>query len=231
MGQKIRPTGFRIGVTEDWRSRWYAKKSDFGALLVEDQEIRDYVKENYGNAGIPRIDIERKTEGGGVTVIIRALKPGVIIGRKHANVDKLRDELAKLTGKSVDLKIKEVDRPELDAQLVAEGISEQLNKRMSFRRVLKKDIEVTMQAGAKGCKVQVSGRLGGHEMSRTEHDSMGSIPLHTLRADIDYGFAQAYTTHGVIGAKVWIFKGYLKPGERKRYGLAQEQENETRNHG
>lgn len=222
MGQKIRPTGFRIGVTEDWRSRWFAKKADFGALLVEDQAIRDFVKDRYGYAGIARIDVERKTEGGAVTVYVRALKPGVIIGKKGSNIDKLKDELAGLTGKSVDLKIMEVERPELDAQLVAEGIAEQLKKRMSFRRVMKKTIEVTMNAGAKGCKVQVSGRLGGHEMARTEHDSEGSIPLHTLRADIDYGFFEAHTTHGSIGCKVWIFKDYLKPGERKRYTVGPE---------
>jgi small subunit ribosomal protein S3 len=222
MGQKIRPTGFRIGVTEDWRSRWYAHKKDYGTFLVEDQKIRKYVKDTYGYAGIPRIDIERKP--GEVCVIIRAQKPGVIIGRKGANIDKLKDELSKLVGKTVDLRIVEIDRPELDAQLVAESIGDQLKKRMSFRRVLKKTTEVTMNAGAKGCKIQVSGRLGGHEMARTESEIVGSIPLHTLRADIDYGFAEANTTHGIIGCKVWIFTKMLKPGEKKRYGSIQPQQ-------
>lgn len=227
MGQKVRPTGFRIGVTEDWRSRWYAPKRNFGPLLVEDQKIRKFVKGQYSHAGIARIDIERKkTSGDGdgdATVIVRALKPGMIIGRKGANIDNLKDELSNLTGKAVDLKIIEIEKPEMDAQLVAEQVGEQLKKRMSFRRVMKKAIADTISAGAKGCKIQVSGRLGGHEMARTEHDHKGSIPLHTLRADIDYGFAEASTTHGMIGCKVWIFRGYLKPGEKKRYGATKPQ--------
>ncbi len=220
MGQKVRPTGFRVGITDDWRSRWYAKKKDFGTLLVEDQKIRDFVKREYGFAGIPRVDIERKTEGGEVTVIIRTARPGVIIGRKGAKVDALKAALAQQTQKKVDLKIIEIDRPELDAQLVAEGVAEQLKKRMSFRRVIKKSLELTMGAGAKGCKLQVAGRLGGHEMARTEHSHEGSIPLQTLRADIDYGFAEAFTTHGAIGVKCWIYRGMLAPGEKKRYTSA-----------
>jgi small subunit ribosomal protein S3 len=215
VGQKVRPTGFRVGITEDWRSRWYAKKRDFGALLVEDQKIREAVKREYGFAGIPRVDIERKTEGGEVTVIIFTARPGVIIGRKGAKVDKLREDLAKITSKRVDLKINEIDRPELDAQLVAEGVAEQLKKRMSFRRVLKKSMELTMGAGAKGCKLQVSGRLGGHEMARTENVHEGSIPLCTLDADIDYGLAVAITTHGSIGVKCWVFRG-KRPNKRAR---------------
>jgi small subunit ribosomal protein S3 len=215
MGQKVRPTGFRVGVTEEWRSRWYAKKRDFGQLLVEDQKIRDAVKKEYGFAGIPRVDIERKTEGGEVTVIIRTARPGVIIGRKGAKVDKLKEDLAKITSKRVDLKIIEIDRPELDAQLVAEGVAEQLKKRMSFRRVLKKSLELTMGAGAKGCRLQVSGRLGGHEMARRESSQEGSIPLQTLRVDIDYGQATAVTTHGSIGVKCWVYRG-LRPERRER---------------
>ena len=214
MGQKVRPTGFRVGITEDWRSRWYARKKDFGPLLVEDQKIRDAVKKEYGFAGIPRVDIERKTEGGEVTVIIRTARPGVIIGRKGAKVDKLKDDLAKITRKKVDLKIQEIDRPELDAQLVAEGVAEQLKKRMSFRRVIKKSIELTMGAGAKGCRIKVAGRLGGHEMARTEHSHEGSIPLTTLRADIDFGYAVAQTTHGSIGVKCWVFRGLRKHGDK-----------------
>lgn len=215
MGQKVRPTGFRVGVTEEWRSRWYAKKRDFGQLLVEDQKIRDAVKKEYGFAGIPRVDIERKTEGGEVTVIINTARPGVIIGRKGAKVDKLKEDLAKITSKRVDLKIIDIGRPELDAQLVAEGVAEQLKKRMSFRRVLKKSLELTMGAGAKGCRLQVSGRLGGHEMARCETSQEGSIPLQTLRADIDYGQATAVTTHGSIGVKCWVYKG-LRPERRER---------------
>jgi len=208
VGQKVRPTGFRVGVTEDWRSRWYARKKEFGALLCEDQKIRAAVKKEYGFAGIPRVDIERKTEGGEVTVIIRTARPGVIIGRKGAKVDKLKDDLAKVTKtKKIDLKIQEIERPELDAQLVAEGVAEQLKKRMSFRRVIKKSLELTMGAGAKGCKIMVAGRLGGHELARTEHSHEGSIPLTTLRADIDFGFAEAHTTHGSIGVKCWIYRG------------------------
>lgn len=207
MGQKVRPTGFRVGIYDDWRSRWYARKKEFGQLLVEDQKIREAVKAEYGFAGVPRVDIERKTEGGEVTVIISAARPGVIIGRKGAKVEKLRDDLAKITSKTVDLKIIPVERPELDAQLVAEGVAEQLKKRMSFRRVIKKSIELTMGAGALGCKLTVSGRLGGHEMARTESSHEGSIPLQTLKADIDYGFAQAVTTHGSIGVKCWVFRG------------------------
>jgi small subunit ribosomal protein S3 len=217
VGQKVRPTGFRVGITEDWRSRWYAKKKDFGPLLVEDQKIRDAVKKEYGFAGIPRVDIERKTEGGEVTVIIRTARPGVIIGRKGAKVDKLKDDLAKITKKKVDLKIQEIDRPELDAQLVAEGVAEQLKKRMSFRRVIKKSLELTMGAGAKGCRIKVAGRLGGHEMARTEHSHEGSIPLTTLRADIDFGLATAITTHGSIGVKCWVFRGLRKRGDRGKY--------------
>jgi len=220
VGQKVRPTGFRVGITDDWRSRWYAKKKDFGALLVEDQKIREFVKKEYGFAGIPRVDLERKTEGGEVTVIIRTARPGVIIGRKGAKVDKLKADLAALTQKKVDLKIIEIERPELDAQLVAEGVAEQLKKRMSFRRVIKKSLELTMGAGALGCKLQVAGRLGGHEMARTEHSHEGSIPLQTLRADIDYGFAEAFTTHGAIGVKCWIYRGLLAPGQKKRYTAA-----------
>jgi small subunit ribosomal protein S3 len=215
VGQKVRPTGFRVGIYDDWRSRWYARKKEYGPLLVEDQKIRDAVKAEYGFAGVPRVDIERKTEGGEVTVIIRTARPGVIIGRKGAKVDKLKDDLAKITSKKVDLKIIEVDRPELDAQLVAEGVAEQLKKRMSFRRVLKKSLELTMGAGALGCKLQVSGRLGGHEMARTENVHEGSIPLQTLRADIDYGFALAITTHGSIGVKCWVYRG-LNPEKKPK---------------
>lgn len=221
MGQKVRPTGFRVGVYDDWRSRWYARKKDYGHLLVEDQKIREAVKHEYGFAGVPRVDIERKTEGGEVTVIIRTARPGVIIGRKGAKVDKLKDDLAKITRKTVDLKIIEIDRPELDAQLVAEGVAEQLKKRMSFRRVIKKSLELTMGAGALGCKIQVSGRLGGHEMARTESSHEGSIPLQTLRADIDYGFALAITTHGCIGVKCWVFRGELRERRRASTYMAQ----------
>ncbi len=214
MGQKIRPTGFRIGITEDWRSRWFANKKDFGILLCEDQNIRKLIKSKYHYAGIPKVEIERKPDGGEVTVIIYTARPGVIIGRKGANVDKLKDELGTITDKKIDLKIHEIDRAELDGQLVAESVAEQLEKRASFRRVMKKAVEMTMQAGALGCKVQVAGRLGGAEMSRREHTHKGSIPLQTLRAKIDYGFAEAKTTHGTIGVKAWVFRGIQSKKER-----------------
>lgn len=215
MGQKVRPTGFRIGVTEDWRSRWFAKKADFGTLLLEDQEIRQFIAKKFGFAGIGCVEIERTS--GAVLVIIRAEKPGLIIGSKGANIDRLKEELSDLTDRDVDVKIIDVKEPKLDAQLVAEAVANDLKKRQSFRRVLKKCLDEIMSADAKGCKIQVSGRLGGHEMARTEYDSRGSIPLHTLRADIDYGFAEAHTTYGSIGCKVWVFRDYLKPGEKKRY--------------
>ena len=205
MGQKVHPTSFRIGITEDWRSRWYADKKGFGYLLVEDQKVRRHIKDNYHFAGIPKIEIERNREQ--AKVILYTARPGIIIGRKGAEVDKLREELETLTGRTIMINIKELKRPELSAQLVAEDIAQQLQKRASTRRAMKKAVDSAMNLGAKGVKLEVGGRLGGSEMARNERVVGGSIPLHTLRANVDYGFATAVTTYGTIGVKVWIYKG------------------------
>jgi small subunit ribosomal protein S3 len=208
MGQKVCPIGFRLGITESWRSRWYADKKEFGKLLVEDQKIRKYIKKNYRFTGVPKVVIER-TRDEGAKIIIYSARPGLIIGRKGAEIEKLKDGIEKIVEKSVDIKIQEVDKPELQAQLVAENIAEQLQKRAAYRRTIKKAVESTMGLGAKGVKVQVSGRLSGAEIARRESATKGSIPLHTLRANIDYGFAESLTTYGTIGVKVWIFKGLV----------------------
>jgi small subunit ribosomal protein S3 len=208
MGQKVCPIGFRLGITQNWRSRWYADKKKFGKLLVEDQNIRKYIKKNYRFTGIPKVEIER-TRDEGAKIIIYSARPGLIIGRKGSEIEKLKNGIEKIVEKSVDIKIQEVDRPELEAQLVAESIAEQLQKRAAYRRTIKKSVESTMGLGAKGVKVQVSGRLGGAEIARAEGATKGSIPLHTIRANIDYGFAESMTTYGTIGVKVWIYKGLV----------------------
>lgn len=208
MGQKIHPYGFRVGVTRPWVSRWYARKKEFGDLLYEDFEIRNLIKKEYAFAGIPRIEIERKGET--ATVTVHCARPGILIGRKGAKIEKLTEDLQKLTGKIVDLKVIEVTRPELSAQLVAEGVAEQLQRRSAFRRTVKRQIQLTMEKGAQGVKIQISGRLGGSEMSRVITQSQGSIPLHTLRADIDYGFAVSRTKAGSIGVKTWIYTGDMQ---------------------
>ncbi len=215
MGQKVNPISFRIGITEDWRSRWYAGKKKFGKLLVEDQKIRKYIKKNYRFTGIPKIVIER-TRDEEVRVTLYTARPGLIIGRKGAEIEKLKDTIEKLVGKTVDIRIQEIDKPELEAQLVAENIAEQLQKRAAFRRTIKKAIDITMGMGAKGAKVQISGRLGGAEIARTEGSTAGSIPLHTLRANVDYGFTESLTKYGTIGVKVWIFKGLIELGKEDK---------------
>ncbi len=207
MGQKVHPTSFRIGVIEDWRSRWYARKKEFGGLVVQDKRVRDFVRENYGFALIARVDIERTREEARIT--LHCGRPGVIIGRKGSEVDRLRAKLEEIVKSKVDIRIQEIHHPELSAQLVAEGIAEQLAKRASFKRTVRKAAEATMGAGAKGVRVRLSGRLGGADMSRREMISVGSIPLHTLRARIDYGFTEAKTTMGRIGVKVWIHTGIV----------------------
>jgi small subunit ribosomal protein S3 len=218
MGQKVRPTGFRTGIMTDWLSHWYASKQDFAELLVEDQRIRKYVKKKYAGSGISRIQIQRTREK--VTVYVWAARVGVIIGKKGQEVDKLTKDLEDLTkdaqgrGRHIEVKTMEVNRPEVDPQLVAEDIATQLEKRSSFRRTMKRAIDQTMEAGAKGVRVQLSGRLGGAEMARTESSMAGSIPLSTLRARIEYGFAEAKTAQGHIGVKCWINNGdYLSPEE------------------
>ena len=205
MGQKIHPTGFRVGITEPWRSRWYAPKRTFGQLVVEDEKIRSFVKANYGFAAISKIEIERTREE--VKVILNAARPGLIIGRKGAEVDKLREELEALTGRRITVNIIEITKPELAATLVAEAVAQQLEKRAAFRRAMKQAVDATMAAGAKGVKIRTAGRLGGAEMHRDEVVVRGSVPLTRLSAHIDYGTAQAYCTYGVIGVKVWVYLG------------------------
>ena len=212
MGQKVRPTGFRTGIMTDWLSQWYASKQDFGELLVEDKKIRAYVKRRYGNSGIARIKIERTREK--VVVHVYSAKVGMIIGKKGAEIDKLTKNLEDLTHRRIEVKTYEVGRPEIDAQLVAEDIAEQLEKRASFRRTIKRAIDLAMENGAKGVRVQLSGRLGGSEMARMESSMAGSIPLSTLRARVEYGFTEASTPQGNIGVKVWMNNGdYLNKDE------------------
>lgn len=211
MGQKVNPISFRIGVIEDWRSRWYAQKKEFGVLVVQDKKVRDFVRENYGFALIARTDIERTREE--VRVTLHCGRPGVIIGRKGSEVDRLRAKLEEIVKRKVDIRINEIHHPELSSQLVAEGIAEQLAKRASFKRTIRKSAEATMGAGAKGVRIRLSGRLGGADMSRREMLSVGSIPLHTLRARVDYGFTEAKTTMGRIGVKVWIHTGIVPETE------------------
>ena len=214
MGQKVHPTGFRVAITEPWRSRWYATKKDFRKLLIEDQKIRKFIAKQWQFAAIPRVEIERTGEL--VTVFIHTARPGVLIGKKGSQVDKFRGELEKITGKPVRMKILEINRPELEATLVAESVADQLIKRMNYRRALKKAADTSMAAGAKGIKIMVAGRLGGAEMARVGEIRKGRIPCTTLRAQLDYGTTIARTPYGAIGIKVWIFKGELGPGETTR---------------
>jgi len=214
MGQKIIPTSLRLGITETWRSRWFGDKKNYPKYVIEDEKIRKFIKKEYKFAGIPRIDIERTKDK--TIVLVNAARPGLIIGRKGATIDKLTDELVKLVGHPVDLKIIEVDKPELSAQLIAELIGEQLEKRAPYRRTMRRASETVMGAMAKGIKIQVAGRLGGAEIARTEDMLLGSIPLHTFRADIDYGTATAILTKGTIGVKVWIYKGDIYPERKKK---------------
>ena len=204
MGQKINPTGFRLGITTDHTTRWYADKN-YSELVGEDVKIREWLQANLERAGISSIEIERRSER--VTIFLHAARPGIVIGRNGSEAERVRGELEKLTGKQVQLNILEVKNPETDAQLVAQGIAEQLSARVAFRRAMRKAQQTAMRAGAKGIRIKCSGRLGGAEMSRSEGYREGRVPLHTLRADIDYGFFEAKTTFGRIGVKVWIYKG------------------------
>ena len=210
MGQKVNPTGFRVGITEDWKSRWYAPKAAYGDFLGEDFKIRRLIDQKLNRrppfAAVSDILIERTREE--VTITLKTARPGLVIGPKGAEVDKLREQLEDIIKRKVaPIKVIEIKNPDLNAQLVAEGVAEQLKKRASYRRVLKQRMESTMQAGAKGIKIQVSGRLGGAEIARQEKSGMGSVPLTTLQADVNYGYAIAYTTYGTIGVKVWIYRG------------------------
>ncbi len=211
MGQKVNPVGFRTGIMIGWKSRWYASKREFGELLVEDQKIRKFVKDKYRYAGIPKIEIERTRDE--VKVVLFAARPGIIIGRKGQEVERLQTELQELVGRRINIKIEEIARPEIQAQLVAEDIAEQLAKRASFRRTMKRAMEQTMEAGAKGVKIQLSGRLGGSEMARQEKQIVGALPLSTLRAKIDYGFTEAKTAQGNIGVQVWVNQGMYQEDE------------------
>ena len=212
MGQKVNPVGFRTGITEPWKSRWYAAKKDFRDLLLEDFKVRRYLKTKHRAAAIPKVEIERTRDE--VKVIVHSARPGVILGRKGQEADRLQEELQEVLGRKVNLKVEEVSRPEIMAQLIAEDISDQLTKRAAFRRTLKRALDTTMDAGAKGVKIQLSGRLGGAEMSRCEKAMAGSVPLSTLRAKIDYGFCEAPTAQGHIGVQVWVNQGmYEESGD------------------
>ena len=215
MGQKIHPTGYRVGIIEPWASRWHGSKHDFARLLRQDKTIRDHIEKEYGSAGIPRIEIERTSEA--VNVIIYTARPGVLVGRKGVRIDQLKGDLQKIAETTVHLTIHEIKRPELSAGLVAEVIAEQLKRRMAFRRAVKKAVQTTMQAGALGVKVMINGRLGGAEMARQLQEREGRVPLSTLQSNVEYGTALARTTYGVIGVKVWIYKGDIERGEKINY--------------
>jgi small subunit ribosomal protein S3 len=220
MGQKVHPYGFRLGVTKTWRSRWFAKQ-DYAKLLREDLELKDALRERLKAAGVSSIEVDRP--GNKLRITIHTSRPGIIIGRKGAEIEKLKGDLAKKTQREVFIDIQEVHKPELDAQLVSEAIGLQLEKRVAFRRAMRKAVDSALRFGCKGIKVRVSGRLNGAEIARTEWYLQGQLPLHTLRADIDYGFSQAYTTYGVIGIKCWVYKGEILPGGQRR-GLRNEPE-------
>jgi len=213
MGQKTNPIGLRVAVNKDWRSKWFAGKKEFGALLTEDREIRALLKKKLESASVPRILIERATNRCRVTIL--TARPGVVIGRKGAEIDKLKEELSRKTGKEVYVDIVEVKTPELDAQLVAENVALQLERRVSFRRAMKKALQTAQDFGAEGIKIRCSGRLGGAELARVEQYHWGRVPLHTLRANIDYGFAEAFTVYGKLGIKCWICHGENKPQKKE----------------
>jgi small subunit ribosomal protein S3 len=214
VGQKVHPHGFRLGIVKPWRSRWFASGREFPALLKEDELIRTYLKTRLQHAAISDVHIERKP--GKVVVTVHTGRPGVVIGKRGAEVDKLRDELAQLTGKEVGINVEEIKRPELDSQLVADNVAHQLAQRISFRRAMKRAVQSAMRMGAQGIKIKCGGRLGGAEIAREEGYHEGRVPLHTLRADIDYAQSTAKTTFGTIGVKVWIFKGEVVEDARGR---------------
>jgi len=213
MGQKTNPIGMRIPLNREWRSKWYAADKDFGSLLVEDQVIRGILKKKLESAAVPKIQIERAANRCRVTIF--TARPGVVIGRKGAEIDKLKEELSKLTGKEIYVDIQEVKQPETDAQLVAENVALQLERRISFRRAMKKALQIAMENGVKGIKIRCAGRLGGAELARVETYHQGSVPLHTLRANVEFGFAEAKTVYGKLGVKCWICKGESKRGESR----------------
>ena len=207
MGQKVNPVGFRLGVNRGWDSVWYAKKKDFGNYLIEDFKIREYIKKNVINSGVSKVMIERTSNKCYVTIYTS--RPGFVIGKKGSDIDKIKNNLSKFTTNEVNLNIKEVKKPDLDAQILAEGVAQQLEKRVMFRRAMKRTVQSALRQSAKGVRIEVSGRLNGAEIARTEWYREGRVPLHTLRADIDYGTAEALTTYGIIGVKVWVYRGEI----------------------
>jgi small subunit ribosomal protein S3 len=213
MGQKTHPIGFRLGVLKEWKSRWYAER-DFPRLLKEDETIRKYLETRLGHAAISSIDIERKPSK--IVVTLHTARPGVVIGKRGAEVDKLRDELGSVTKSEVSVNVEEIKRPEIDARLIGENIAHQIRNRISFRRAMKRAVQGAIRSGAEGIKIQCSGRLGGAEIARTEGYNEGRVPLHTLRADIDYAHVEAHTTYGAIGIKVWVFLGEVIENRRGR---------------
>ena len=210
MGQKVHPTGIRLGIVKDWTSKWYADTKDYADLLNTDLEIRDYLKQRLYQASVSRIQIDRPAKNAHIT--IHTARPGLVIGKKGEDIDALRGEVSRRMGIPVHISVEEIRKPELDAQLVAEGITQQLERRVMFRRAMKRSVQTAMRLGAEGIKVHISGRLNGAEIARSEWYREGRVPLHTLRADIDYGLAEAKTTYGVLGVKVWIFKGEVFEG-------------------
>ena len=215
MGQKVNPIGLRLGINRTWDSIWYAKKNNYGNLLIEDYKIRDYIKKNIVNSGVAQVIIERKAKK--CIVSIHTSRPGFVIGKKGSDIDKIKKKLSSLSSSEISLNIKEVKKPELNSYLVAENIAQQLVKRIAYRRAMKRAMQSTLRLGAKGIKVSLSGRLGGNEIARDEWLREGSIPLHTFRANIDYAEAEALTTYGIIGVKVWIYKGEVFTNDKKNY--------------
>lgn len=205
MGQKVHPTGIRLGIVKDWTSRWYANSKDYPVLLGQDLKVRSYLKEKLAHASVSRIQINRPA--GSAQITVHTARPGIVIGKKGEDIDKLRTAVSAMMGVPVQINVEEIRKPELDAQLVAEGIAQQLERRIMYRRAMKRSVTNTMRLGAEGIKINLGGRLNGAEIARSEWYREGRVPLHTLRADIDYGFAEALTTYGIIGIKVWIFKG------------------------
>jgi len=213
MGQKVHPTGIRLGIVKDWNSTWYAEGSEFADNLEGDLAVRRYLLEELKNASVSRIDIERPSKA--LSITIHTARPGIVIGKKGEDIEKLRRKATKLTGAKTTINIEQIRKPELDAKLVAESVAQQLERRIMFRRAMKRAVQNAMRLGAEGIKIQIGGRLGGAEIARSEWYREGRVPLHTLRADIDYSTAEAHTTYGVLGVKVWIFKGEILPGQEK----------------
>lgn len=211
MGQKVHPTGIRLGIVKEWTSKWYANSKDYADLLFTDMQVRDFLKKKLSQASVSRIQINRPASNANIT--IHTARPGLVIGKKGEDIDALRAEVSQMMGIPVHISIEEIRKPELDAQLVAESIAQQLERRVMFRRAMKRSVQNAMRLGAEGIKVNISGRLNGAEIARNEWYREGRVPLHTLRADIDYGFAEAMTTYGILGVKVWIFKGEVYAGE------------------